>query len=1058
MKKTTKKMLFFAPALASILFVAAAKEQNNEINEVKYISPNNDGIQDSLEIPLSIKDKSTISSWKLVIKDENSKILRTVENKISFTKKTSFKDFIKRLFSVKKDIDIPKTLVWNGSVDLGETATDGKYTYFMEATDDNGNTGRSKEYTVIVDTKPPEIVLEEKSETDKVFGAGEKNVLKIVQSGSEEELWQGVITDSAGKEVKTFRFKNSKPSSVLWDGTNDEGKLAANGVYFYEISATDRAGNKSAEAKISNIIFTAEKIKPELALSNNFFSPSIAPLSLSVILPKPSSLNPLTSWKLEIKDESGKLVRTFNEKNSSSIPSSVRFDGKDENHNPLPDGTYKASFEASYLNGLVTEKTFSPDFVLDSKTPKKNIIAAEKVFGGASKRTQVFTISESENGKLSPVVERHAFIVDEKGKTVKTYDITDVLPEKLEWSGLTDEGKVAPNGKYSFIIKEKDAAENEGESALPSFFTFDTKDAALVLHTSESCFSPNRDGVKDNVSFIPQVNDAENVDSYSFKIEDEHGKVYMEESGKRLPKEFVWNGKDAKDGSYKAKCDITMTNGSLAHSESESVQIDITPPKARFDISSSVFSPDNDGKLDMLEVNVSDCTSEKLWRATIKDAAGKTVKTFSWNGVIKTQGKYGFSWDGKDEAGNKARDGDYFITLESTDEGGNVFSKKLEGITLDARVPKAFITLSAEGFSPNGDGILDEETINIKTTLKEGIENWSLEIKDDKGRSVKSWTGTSLIPDKIVFDGKGADKKVLSGVYKAVLTATYKKGNSLKEESASFFCTDKAPELTVKIRPEFFSPDNDGADDELFIDISAKSIAPIKNWSFTIEEPEKTDGKKGELFWSTAGKTFVPKTITWDGRSNRLKGNDGKAECVESAMDYPYTLSVTDSLGMTSTESGVIMVDILVIRVGDVLKMAVPSIEFRADAADFKTKNEVSGGLEPKVAERNTFILKRIAKMLKKFPEYTVTVTGHANRVTNDPNEEIKEGYWGAALIPLSEARAEFVKKFLEKNGVKESRLLVSGKGGTEPVVSPTDKSRNWKNRRVEFILDKKNK
>jgi len=68
-----------------------------------------------------------------------------------------------------------------------------------------------------------------------------------------------------------------------------------------------------------------------------------------------------------------------------------------------------------------------------------------------------------------------------------------------------------------------------------------------------------------------------------------------------------------------------------------------------------------------------------------------------------------------------------------------------------------------------------------------------------------------------------------------------------------------------------------------------------------------------------------------------LNGNgkiDNGGELVQSAVDYPYTFTVTDSLGMTSVAEGIISVDVLVIRSGDVLKMQVPSIIFRSDNAD----------------------------------------------------------------------------------------------------------------------------
>ena len=57
--------------------------------------------------------------------------------------------------------------------------------------------------------------------------------------------------------------------------------------------------------------------------------------------------------------------------------------------------------------------------------------------------------------------------------------------------------------------------------------------------------------------------------------------------------------------------------------------------------------------------------------------------------------------------------------------------------------------------------------------------------------------------------------------------------------------------------------------------------------------------------------------------------------------------------------------------------------------------------------------------------------------------------------MPLSKERAEAIKTYLVKCGVSSSVLTTEGFGGTKPVVNPKDKDNNWKNRRVEFILEK---
>ena len=130
----------------------------------------------------------------------------------------------------------------------------------------------------------------------------------------------------------------------------------------------------------------------------------------------------------------------------------------------------------------------------------------------------------------------------------------------------------------------------------------------------------------------------------------------------------------------------------------------------------------------------------------------------------------------------------------------------------------------------------------------------------------------------------------------------------------------------------------------------------------------------------------------------------------------------------------------------------------RSDAADFKVESEPGkkDGVTAEQAANNERILKRIAEILNKFATYNVTIVGHANRMTADEREETQDNpAWGRGLTPLSKERAEYVKNYLVKHGIKADRLTTDGKGGTEPVANPKDENNRWKNRRVEFILNK---
>ena len=123
-------------------------------------------------------------------------------------------------------------------------------------------------------------------------------------------------------------------------------------------------------------------------------------------------------------------------------------------------------------------------------------------------------------------------------------------------------------------------------------------------------------------------------------------------------------------------------------------------------------------------------------------------------------------------------------------------------------------------------------------------------------------------------------------------------------------------------------------------------------------------------------------------------------------------------------------------------------IIFRSNHADFKTAEEAAGSQVTKAqAANNVRVLKRVAEILKKFPDYTVTVVGHANKTGAAGEDE--------ALLNLSNARAAFVKERLVENGIKADRLSSEGKGGSQPVAEFSDTANWWKNRRVEFILHK---
>ncbi|MBO5137675.1 MAG: OmpA family protein [Spirochaetaceae bacterium] len=1032
----------FALVFFGILFPVAAQKERI------YISPNNDGVQDELTVPLSVSDKRYIKEWSFVITDQSGNVVRKIGNKIKFPEKLTFKTFFTRLFEEKKGVDIPSYVVWDGTFDSGEIAPDGLYFYYFTASDDNDNISSTNPLEVFVDNTPPAIqIAQPASDVDKIFGEGAKSTFEINQEGSAEDLWQAAFYNVAGNPVRTFQWKDVSPASFHWDGCNDSGVPVPDGVYSYRISAIDRAGNKSPLAQVSNIIYSAEKPGTNIAIKGSrYFSPNKDGIqdtvSFDVTIPSGSktSGNRLVKWQIAINDASGNIVKTF--AGTDDAPAILTYDGTDSSGKILPDGSYQAVVTASYLNGFVPEPIRSPLFILDTTLPVVSVRATDSIFSpdGDSRMDTLQIVQDTSREK-----EWRGQIQSQDGKPVRDYLFGELPDSSFAWNGLNNDGGLCDDGFYTYRLYTTDLAGNSAE-AITAAFELNTGTTEVILTTQPVAFSPNNDKVQDTVTLTPVVKTQSGIASYELNIMDSHGEVVKTfKEDRALPTRFTWNGLTDEglrcaDGIYTASLETVAKNGSVAKTTAPAFELDTVLPLVELSVPYTLFSPDGDSNKDVVPIEISS-SKEQRWIGRIETQSGALVREYIWEGNAQS-----FDWDGTDESGNLVEDGEYNIIVSSQDAAGNTGSAKIQNLTLDVRETKIYLTASEEAFSPNGDGFKDSQVFSIRTTLNEGIETWSFEIKATDGTTVRSWNQSDSpdVPATITWDGVTATGALAEGSYTALLNITYTKGNKVSAATAPFICSATPPQLMVKTAPVYFSPDNDGIDDDLFISLSAKSAVALKNWSFTVYDPQN-----GKVFWSRTGGSAVTERMVWDGR-----GNNG--ELVQSATDYPYTFAVTDELGMSSQVSGLISVDVLVIRVGDVLKIQVPSIIFRSDNADFKGRDEEpKNGLEQSVIDNNVRVIKRIAEILNKFKDYTVRIEGHANNITGTEEEETSTANGNIPLVPLSEARAETVKQMLIDFGVSEARLSTVGMGGRQPVVPREDRDNWWKNRRVEFILNK---
>ncbi|MDR2370004.1 MAG: gliding motility-associated C-terminal domain-containing protein [Treponema sp.] len=994
--------------------------------EILYISPDNNGKADNLLLPVSISDQRYIAEWIMEISDEDGRIVRTYRNKERRPETQGVRNFFSRLADVKSGVEVPPVLSWDGIFDSGDRAPDGTYTFNITAWDDNNNMASSPAYRVVVDNTPPEAAPGNLSDADRIFspdGDGNKDTLVIPQSGSFEDVWEGGIYDSTGNRVRSFRMEGSL-SDIVWDGKDDEGRIVPDGVYRYLVSSTDRALN-TTEKGIDNIMVSTIQPAVGLSISDAWFSPNGDGIKDTVSLtPGVSVREGVTGWNIRIRDAQGTVRRTL--QSGSAVPEKIDFDGLAGGGTALAEGSYQAYLTVTYRNGYVST-ALSPVFNLDITPPRAVVRAAYPAFSPNNDGNQDEMIIYQEASEETLWTGDFRRLRGESGeRPVRSFRFPGAPPAQLRWDGHGDSGTFAADGGYTYELYAVDPAGNTGRSNTASF-TLSTADTPVMITTDLRAFSPNGDRVKDTISINPVIQVREGVEAWKIDILN-GGRTVQTFEGGGLPAPVLWNGRDssgvpAPEGSYTAEIEVRYVQGNRPRAVSLPFDLDITPPRTELSAPYTVFSPNGDGRRDFIPFPVNTDGDEE-WEATITNAQGQTVRTWRWRGKAPA-----LAWEGTDEAGNNAPDGTYRFNLASTDEAGNSVKLTVPDISLDARVPRVFLTSSAQDIAPKGSG---EIRFGIITSLGEGIENWTLELRDGDGNSARTFTGEKTAPPgTISWNGLAENGRVREGKFTPVLTVNYIKGDIAAAQTPPVTVDVTGPVLSFASRPEYFSPDNDGVDDELIMNLGAEDISPIASWSFEIHEPQPPY----QLFWRIEGRESPAAETVWNGKSNR-------GELVQSATDYPFTYRAEDTLGNASSMEGAIGVDVLVIRDGNNLKIQVPSIVFRANAADFE-------GLDPAVVDNNIRILRRIAEILNKFRDYRVQVEGHANPVVRTEAEERTE------LQPLSESRARAVVNMLGEYGVARTRLSSTGMGGSRPVIRWEDRDNWWKNRRVEFILIK---
>ncbi|HKK47814.1 MAG TPA: OmpA family protein [Alkalispirochaeta sp.] len=869
------------------------------------------------------------------------------------------------------------------------------------------------------------------------------------------------------------------PDTLTWDGTwqapEDQlpesianGDLVEDGEYTYQLAVIDDAGNFSRSAPFN---VTVDNTPPEIGAFQEpdytVFSPNDDGVRDELIVPLAGSREIV--WVVEVRDTTGSVVYGEEYRNEDARrpgqdpapPAQFVWDGStgtaDDPGDIAPEGEYQVALIGRDRAGNETEGIHPATLVLSLQRADLSVMVADPpaVFspnddGRRDTLTLELDVSEPES------VRQWRLEIINRGQVVRSEAGSGAPPAQWEFNGARDDGSILPDGSVSARLWTRLDNGNEVQSA-PLTITIDTvaPEATFSVQTAPEATEQGEPlvfGAGDKEMIRGTIRYEGGV-TWRFQLQQDgqmiaEGEVaeFFQAIGRRPEAvaegsegsiQLEWGGEAiveagmAADATYSLMFMGEDAAGNVGESRTARVIKDSRTPEIDLRVQEEYVSPLSGGAFDSA-VFRTDYGAPELIREflfEIRNEEDRLVRS-----SYQPRAFNSFEWNGLTNGGTVVADGAYTAGLRVIYRNGHEVEVTGVGPVIVDRTSPRIEQLTAEPrqFSPDDDGESDE--VRITQEVVPG-DAWTGSLVTDDGQTIRSQEWDDTV-ESFTWDGRGPDGDVLpDGDYRYVLSSTDNAGNTTREELLITIDTEPAepPEVRVSLRPQPFSPDGDGREDTVTISIDVAAETDLTEWEAEILDPN------GDVFKTFSGSGAPPRRITWDGISD-----DG--ELVETARQYPLAVTVWDDAGHEVTEEDTIEIDILVMRDGNRLRIRVSNILFAGNTPDMFLSDEDQ-------LDTNLSTLRRLATILNRYPDREIIIEGHAAHIyLQDPAQQREQEQ---VLIPLSSARATEVMQALMILGVDRNRMTIEAYGGDRPVVPHSNREEMWRNRRVEFLLQR---
>lgn len=572
---------------------------------------------------------------------------------------------------------------------------------------------------------------------------------------------------SQKKGVRVFSGSGSDlPESLVWDGKDDSGAIAAEGSYTAALEV-DYGKGLGLGASVSKAFIL------DITPPTGSFSPNPAQFGyalhgvkapISVVVSAQPVLAAIASWTIGIFDSNGVQVKSL--AGNWPATSKAAWDGKTDQGGTISGGEdYPALLTVRDEFG--NEGKFQGAFSIAAMPGAQPSAIASRRGGFSPASSSVKNTLDllTTYGSRESVVGWKVSVMSAKLGLVRSFSGTGtILPEYTSWDGKDEAGNLATDGSYFATL----AVDYGG-----AFRAASVKSAGFSLVTNAPIGSVAVDppnvalaelGPKKPVNFIIEAESPfSRIASWSLSVLDPSGAPLAQFRGAWPNNKVSWDGRTEggasliPGSSYKVVAAVQDEYGNVGKLEGTLVADSLPSPSEPSAITalSRGFAPTGDRSLVTIgfKLDVGDSSSVSAWRIDLAGSDGIVQKSMAGTGARIPSI---LTWDGKKEDGKLAPEGNYTARLNVA--YGLAYAPALASsaaFVLDIAPPMVAINLSTELFSPGGEGGSPTVTISLEATSPLAkMAGWSISILDPVDISFASFKG-EWGSRSVDWDGKG---------------------------------------------------------------------------------------------------------------------------------------------------------------------------------------------------------------------------------------------------------------------------------------------------------------